>query len=337
MRASIFAGVAGAIAVALGGLLGAQSRPGPTSLALHAGQVAGRVVRPDGLPQPDAQVVLAQRGPAGALRQLAWRARTAFDGRYEIVGVPPGRYLVLVRPIGADVAAEGRPDATLFPGVPTSEPGTLVDVLPGLSAEGIDVWLVPGPRRFSVSGRVFRDGGSTFDSLAIEMGRPGARATDVWTADDTGGLFAIDPAPPGPLVLRARALVDGRVLTGVVTTTVVVGPVEDVRITLRNLLPVVGQVRAAGGRAVPPGLSLTLIPRVLAPSALYPPEDASVDASGAFRAAAEPGQHGVVVKGLPEGWGVLGTDGRRSVGDPTILVSPAIGPLLVEIGPTTRR
>ncbi len=89
--------------------------------ALGTGAVAGRIVRPDGLPQPDAQVVLAERTAAGALRQLPWRARTAFDGRYEITGVPPGRYLVLVRAIGADTAAAGRPDATLFPGVPLSE------------------------------------------------------------------------------------------------------------------------------------------------------------------------------------------------------------------------
>ena len=282
-------------------------------------------------------MVLAQRGPAGALRQLAWRARTAFDGRYEIVGVPPGRYLVLVRAIGADAAAEGRPDATLFPGVPTSEPGALVDVLSGLSSEGIDVWLVPGPRRFSVSGRVFRAGGSTFDSLAIEMGRPGARASDVWTADDAGGLFAIDPAPPGPLVLRARAVVDGQVLTGVVTTTVVVGPVEDVRITLQDLLEVSGRIRATGGRGLPAELSVSLVPRVLSPSALYPAEESVVDPAGDFRTQAERGVHAIVIRGLPAGWGVVGVGRGRRSGDPTVLLSTEVTTVQVEIGPTTGR
>jgi len=178
MKSPLLSATACAIVLTLGALVRAQSGPAQT-VTPSPGQVAGRVVRPDGLPQPDAQVVLARRGPTGALRQLSWRAKSGFDGRYEIVGVPPGRYLILVPPIGADVAADGRPAATLFPGVPVSEPGTLVDVLPGLSAEGIDVWLVPSPRRFSVSGRVFRPDGSTFDSLAIEMGRPGAKATDV--------------------------------------------------------------------------------------------------------------------------------------------------------------
>jgi hypothetical protein len=337
MKASIAAATVCAIVLALGGPVRAQSRSVRTPVTSPPGQVAGRVVRPDGLPQPDAQVVLAQRGPAGALRQLPWRARTAFDGRYEIAGVPPGRYLVLVRAIGADAAAEGRPDATLFPGVPTSEPGALVDVLPGLSAEGIDVWLVPGPRRFSVSGRVFRAGGTTFDSLAIEMGRPGARATDVWTADDAAGLFTIDPAPPGPLVLRARAVVDGRVLTGVVTTTVVVGPVEDVRITLQDLLDVAGRIRATGGRGLPAGLSVSLVPRVLSPSALYPVAEAVVDPAGGFRTQAERGEHAIVVGGLPAGWGVVSAAGVRRSGDPAVLLSAAAAALQIEIGPTAGR
>ncbi|HEY6507776.1 MAG TPA: carboxypeptidase-like regulatory domain-containing protein, partial [Vicinamibacterales bacterium] len=111
MKPLIVAATACAIVLALGGPGRAQSRPG-VSVAPAPGQVAGRVVRPDGLPQPDAQVVLARRGPTGALRQLPWRAQSAFDGRYEIVGVPPGRYLVLVRALGADVAADGRPGAT---------------------------------------------------------------------------------------------------------------------------------------------------------------------------------------------------------------------------------
>ncbi len=332
MKLLILAATAGAFVLPLSALLGAQARPATTVATSPPGQVAGRVVRPDGLPQPDAQVVLARRGPTGTLQQLAWRARTAFDGRYEVVGVPPGRYLVLVRAIGADVAADGRPGATLFPGVPASEPGTPVEVLPGLSSEGIDVWLVPSPRRFSVSGRVFRTGGTTFDALAIEMGRPGARATDVWTADDGGGLFAIDPVPPGPLVLRARAVVDGRVLTGLVTTTVAVGPVEDVRITVRELQPVSGHVRATGGRGLPAGLTVSLVPRVLSPSALYPAAEATVDAAGGFSTQAEPGEQSVVVRGLPAGWGVLGTAGVRR-GTPSVLVSGEVASLQIEIGP----
>src|SRR5689334_3334283 len=79
----------------------AQSRP-----ATPPGSIAGRVLRPDGLPQPDAEVVAATRGPDGRVHLSGWRARTAFDGQYAITGVPAGRYLVLVRVVGADVAGD---------------------------------------------------------------------------------------------------------------------------------------------------------------------------------------------------------------------------------------
>jgi hypothetical protein len=118
------------------------------------GSIAGRVLRPDGLPQPDAEVVAATRGRDGRLRLTTWRARTAFDGQYAISGVPAGRYLVLVRVVGADSAGDGRPEATLFPGVPVTEPGTAVDVFDGVPVAGVDIWLQPSPRRFQVSGRV---------------------------------------------------------------------------------------------------------------------------------------------------------------------------------------
>jgi len=271
--------------------------------ALGTGAVAGRIVRPDGLPQPDAQVVLAERTAAGALRQLQWRARTAFDGRYEITGVPPGRYLVLVRAIGADIAAAGRPDATLFPGVPLSEAGVPVEVVDGLSTEGIDVWLVPSPRRFTLSGRVFGPGGATaFDSLVIEMGRAGTRATDVWNSSEGGGLFTIDPAPPGTLILRARATIGDQLLTGLAATTVAANPVEDIRITVRPLIQVIGRVRAAGGRVLPAGLSVVLVPQALEPSVLYPPVAAAVDADGRFSAQADAAPVRIVVGGMPAGW-----------------------------------
>ena len=296
------------------------------------GAVAGRIVRPDGLPQPDAQVVLAQRTAAGTLRQLLWRARTGFDGRYEITGVPPGRYLVLVRPIGADAAAEGRPDATLFPGVPLVEPGTPVEVVAGLSTEGIDVWLVPSPRRFVISGRVFGPRGATvFDSLVIEMGRPGARATDVWNSTEGGGLFTIDPAPPGTLVLRALAMVGDQVFTGLAATTVAANPVEDIRITVRPRVEVLGRVHVDGGRALPPGLSIALVPQALEPSAIYPVTAAPVDGDGRFRVRADATSLRIEVRGLPAGWRAS----RRATSS-MLIPMPSSAPLDLVIGPAAR-
>ena len=93
----------------------AAAQPAPDA---RTGSIGGRVLRPDGIPQPEAEVRGRHaRTPTGSLRHLPWRTRTAFDGRYDITGVPAGRYLVLVRIVGGDSPMAGRPLATLFPGV----------------------------------------------------------------------------------------------------------------------------------------------------------------------------------------------------------------------------
>jgi hypothetical protein len=311
-----------------------QRRAVSSAADAGTGSIAGRIIRSDGLPQPDAEVVLARRNRQGALTQLPWRARTAFDGRYRINGAPAGQYLVLVRGIGADAAMPGRPHPTLFPGVPVSEPGVPVQILPGIPTEGIDVWLWPYPRRFIVSGRVFGPDGNDFDSLALEFGRPGTRATDVWTRTEPGGLFSIDTAPPGPLVIRARATVGDRTLVGVAATTVAVSPVEDVAITVREPLPVSGRVRVSTGGTLPDGLSVALVPEALRPSALYSAPSARLDGAGAFRLRSEPGRQMVVVDGLPPQWAVLSVD---SAGLDVVDVSESrVAAVDVLIGPRRR-
>lgn len=326
----------------VGGLVGlaltagaAAQRPALPVAAGGTGSVAGRVVRADGLPQPEAEVVLARRNRQGVLHQLSWRARTAFDGRYRISGVPAGQYLVLVRGIGADTAMPGRPHPTLFPGVPDSEPGVLVDVVAGIPTEGIDVWLWPYPRRFMVSGRVFGPDGNNFDDLVLEFGRPGTRAADVWTRSEPGGLFYIDTAPPGPLVIRARTTIGARTLVGVTATTVAVAPVEDVEITVREPAAISGRVRVTAGHALPGGLSVSLVPEALRPSALYPAESASVDDAGAFRLYSEQGRQTLVVAGLPAAWSILSVDGAP--GRATVDVSGSqAGTIEVLVGPSSR-
>ena len=192
-------------AVCVGVALAAPAAAQPLASA-PPGSITGRVLRPDGIPQPDAEVAVATRGADGRLRVLAWRARTAFDGRYDIQGVPPGEYLILVPVLGADAPMAGRPLATLFPGVPVTEPGTAVQVFAGVPVEGVDIWLQPAPKRFQVAGRVVDSRGRDIENVSIEFGRPRSRADNVWTLTEPGGLFALDLVPPGPLVLRARAV-----------------------------------------------------------------------------------------------------------------------------------
>lgn len=274
-----------------------------TPLGDRAGSIAGRVLRPDGLPQPDAEVVAASRGTDGRLRLSSWRARTAFDGQYAIAGVPAGRYLVLVRVVGADAAGDGRPEATLFPGVPVTEPGTPVEVFSGVPVRGIDIWLQPSPRRFQVAGRVVDARGRPLDNIAIEFGQARSRADNVWTLTDPGGLFTLERVAPGPIVLRARADSPDGPVVGVAAVVLAVESAQDLRIDVREPGRVLGRIVAAGG-ALPTGLRVALVPTLLRPSALYAPEEVAVDASGAFEAGGTVGEHEVVVSGLPAGWRV---------------------------------
>jgi hypothetical protein len=297
-----------------------------TSLTDRAGSIAGRVLRPDGLPQPDAEVVAASRGADGRLRLSSWRARTAFDGQYAITGVPAGRYFVLVRVVGADASGDGRPEATLFPGVPVTEPGTAVEVFSGVPVSGIDIWLQPAPRRFQVAGRVIDPSGRPLENVAIEFGQARARADSVWTLSDPGGLFTLDRVPPGAIVLRARADSPSGPVVGVTAAVLAVESAQDLRIEVREPGKVRGRV-VTPGNTLPAGIRVSLVPTLLRPSALYPSEQADVDASGAFEVSGTVGEHEVTISGLPPGWRVL----RPS---PVWLSAGAtVADMRVEVGP----
>jgi hypothetical protein len=270
----------------------------------RTGSIAGRIITPDGIPQPDADVVAVTRGPDGRLRHSRWHAHSAFDGRYEIAGLPPGRYLVLVRVVGADSAAEGRNQETLYPGVAVSEPGAPVDVFAGVPTEGIDIWMQPEPRRFQLAGRAVDPKGRAIDHLVVEFGRPWGRASDVSTVSEPGGVFTLDKVTPGAIVMRARAESSGGPLVGVAASTLAIEFAQDVRIALQEPGRVRGQVVAARGADLPSSLEVALVPTLLRPSALYPAEPATVAADGRFDAVGTLGEHEVEIRGLPAGWRV---------------------------------
>jgi hypothetical protein len=317
-------------------LLAAVTATAQTAPSSHVASITGRVIRPDGIPQPEAEVVTATRGPNGAVRVLPWRARTAFDGRYEIRNVPPGEYLVLVRALGSDAPMDGRPHATLFPGVASTEPGTPVHVYAGVPVEGVDIWLQPSPRRFQVAGRVVDAQARDIDNVAIEFGPPHGRADSVWTLTEPGGLFALEGVPPGPIVLRAYADGSGGRLIGVASTELAIESPQDVRIVVREPGRVRGQVVAVGGSAVPAGLRLSLVSTLLRPSALYAAEAVSPDAGGRFELSGEAGEHRVVVEGLPSGWQVTKTARAASsaaLASLWLTSGTTMEDVVVEIGP----
>jgi hypothetical protein len=284
--------------------------------------------------------VAVTRGSDGRLRQTRWRARSAFDGRYEISGLSPGRYLVLVRVVGADTRAEGRNAETLYPGVAASDAGTPVDVFGGVSTEGIDIWMQPEPRRFQLAGRALDVKGRAIEHLVVEFGRPWSRADSVSTTGEPGGVFTLDKVVPGTIVMRARADGPDGPLVGVAASELATEFAQDVRIVLQEPARVRGQVVAASGSVLPSPVRVTLVPTLLRPSALYPPEEAPVGADGTFEAAGSLGEHEVVVLGLPAGWAVQRVLQQGSPVEPGKLwLAPAatVADVTVEVGPGTGR
>jgi hypothetical protein len=235
--------------------------------------------------------------------------------------------------VGADNAGDGRPEATLFPGVPVTDPGTPVDVFDGVPVAGVDIWLQPSPRRFQVSGRVVDPGGRPLENVAIEFGHARTRADNVWTLTDPGGLFTLDRVAPGSIVLRARGDSPDGPLVGVAAVVLAIESTQDLRIEMREPGRVRGRIVAPGG-VLPPGLRVSLVPTLLRPSALYPAEEVPVDASGAFEARGTIGEHEVKVLGLPAGWGFRSIH-PRSGGNPALLwLNPGdrLAEITVEIG-----
>lgn len=297
--------------------LGAGSQVTEVELTLRrAASIAGRIVRPDGTPAPGTQVVPAVR--SGDRQVLLFEARTTseWDGRYEISGLPPGEFLIavlpaapdappLASPLPLDVAAPVNFAPTLYPGVPQSEPGDTVAVYEGVATEGIDIWLLPAPQRFAVSGRVFwPDDVGEVERIVIEYGgSPGVRS-GIWYVDDPGGLFTLTGISQGTLVMLARAESDRGPLSGIVSTDVLLGPVEDVRLTLARPGSVAG--RLVYERALPAESSprVTLTHTLLTVSPLFPPEEAAVDANGRFAITPALGEYIVDVRDLPPGWSV---------------------------------
>ncbi len=289
---------------------------------LHrAASIAGRIIRPDGSAAPNVRVQAWVRADNARRPLIEAQTTTAFDGRYEITGLPPGEYLVgamnvpIPTPQTFDVtqtvpeerdrvAAAASSHWSWYPGVPDSEPGNTVTVLEGVNAEGIDIWLTPS-QRFSVSGRVFWPVGVAVDNITIDYGDPKGARSGLWLVSDPGGLFTLSGIAPGALTMLVRAETDQGTLMGIATTELTVDSVEDVRIVVDRPGLISGRIVYEGN--VPTASRATsLVARqtLLKVSALYPVPESLIDPNGRFELRNAVGEYELDLEGLGSGYSI---------------------------------
>lgn len=279
-------------------------RPNRTS-----GSIAGRIIHSDGAAAEGARVaVYAVRD--GAPAAVAGTAVSAHDGRYEVLGLPAGEFVVGVTPqrirgFGGDSRRlTTKPIETLYPGTTDRMKAQRIMVFDGIPTEGIDIWLEPEARRYSISGRVFWPDGLSPENVIIEYGGPDV-PQGLWYVNDPGGLFTVEGASRGRYVLLARGETRKGPLIGIVSTDVANDSVHDVRLILRQPGSIEGRVVVEGrAGADVPGLRLTATHAMLKLSPLYPVEESALDAANRFTLSNLLGEYTLSANGLPSGWRV---------------------------------
>ena len=281
-----------------------------TRASRKTGSIAGRIIHADGAAAEGARVaVYAVRD--GSPASVVGTATSAYDGRYEVGGLPAGQFVVGVTPqrirgYGGDSRRLTTPPVeTLYPGTTDRTKAQPILVFDGTPTEGIDVWLEPSAQRYSISGRVYWPDGLAVQNVVIEYGGPDAVHHGIWYVSDPGGLFTVEGASRGTYVLLARAETANGPLVGIAATDVSNDSVQDVRITLREPGSIEGRVVIEGASG-PDVSTLHLIPTetLLTLSPLYPVTEATPDHAGHFALSDLLGEFTIAVRGLPPGWRV---------------------------------
>ena len=161
----------------------------------------------EGVPMWAFQVQFVDGRPA-IVSIVITRPTTDDRGRYRLIGVPPGTYLVAVMARGmVAAAADARRGygATYYPGTPDVSSAQRVAIDIGRDAQGIDITFAPRPM-VTISGSVVDGSGRPFAGTVSvsSSARSGAVPLDSSSVATTAdGRFVIRNVAPGDYVLKA--------------------------------------------------------------------------------------------------------------------------------------
>jgi hypothetical protein len=204
-----------------------RGRPGGTPLTLGEGQVLdgidfkltrggvveGRVADQDYEPLSRVAVTLSGYQTFQGERALVpvGRAQTDDRGQFRLFDIPPGSYFLSATPGGFPFfGRRGRRrqsfPPTYYPGVPSLEQATKVEVSAGGEVGGFHLTLIES-HTYSVSGRVLAADGSPAQSvriITVNQSGPGQVSLRGGTTTDLQGVFKVAGLLPGKHRLIAR-------------------------------------------------------------------------------------------------------------------------------------
>jgi protocatechuate 3,4-dioxygenase beta subunit len=179
------------------------TRDGPPEVAKSTAVVRGRVVTADsGVPVRDCLVRVWQESGADAKA-----ARTAADGRFELIGLAPGLYRVMASP--TTTHASYLPSGVRQPGA--TESPRVIELAAGQTLDGLEIRLV---RAAAIGGSVIDDRGEPVAFIDVRLGRQRDGLVE-WVSSprpsmtDDRGRFRLSGLMPGTYVLVAEPISAG--------------------------------------------------------------------------------------------------------------------------------
>ena len=223
---------------------------------IPGGVIEGQIFDTDYDPLSRVKVSLQRVRTVGGRRTLASVANASTDDRglYRLFGIPPGRYYLSAtyRPFEMPRGEKATPVPTYYPGVPSPQQATEIDVHPGTQHAGADMVLLEA-RSYSLGGTVVDAEGSPLASVRVHCRKP---ASEGWAGEaaggattDSAGNFEVMNLVPGEYLLSGYADQAGRTLLGSAAYTVSNRDVRGALLALGDGAEIQGKIVAEGSDA----------------------------------------------------------------------------------------